>query len=97
MSTFDDILPHVVRVLNARRAEVEPLAWLLINRDLNGRVRLIAPDALSMAERERLTALYRDLAAAIAPMLFQRRRAFSMSQAPIWPVRESPPIRWRVL
>ncbi|MEA9421994.1 ParA family protein [Aeromonas sanarellii] len=70
MSTFDDILPHVVRVLNARRAEVEPLAWLLINRDLNGRVRLIAPDALSMAERERLTALYRDLAAAIAPHAF---------------------------
>jgi hypothetical protein len=42
--TFDDILPAVREMLAAHQADVERIDWLLINRDLYGRVRLIAPE-----------------------------------------------------
>ena len=50
MTTFDQILPAATEVLNRYRALVEALDWLLINRDLNGRVRLIAPEAVEYNE-----------------------------------------------
>jgi hypothetical protein len=42
--TFDDILPAVREMLAAHQADVERIDWVLINRDLYGRVRLIAPE-----------------------------------------------------
>ncbi len=42
MSTFDLILPTVIKVFQRRQALIEPIKPLIINRDLNGRVRLIA-------------------------------------------------------
>ncbi len=44
MTTFDQILPITTEVLVAHRATIAQLDWLVINRDLNGRVRFIAPD-----------------------------------------------------
>ncbi|GHU10651.1 hypothetical protein AGMMS50225_14570 [Betaproteobacteria bacterium] len=41
--TFDQILPIVKNWRQAHDAHLNSLAWLLINRDLNGRVRLILP------------------------------------------------------
>lgn len=45
MTTFDRILPVTTEVLRANSAAVERLDWLLINRDLNAKVRLIAPES----------------------------------------------------
>lgn len=65
MTSFDRILPITQQVLQARSETVRQLPWLLINRDLNGRVRFIAPDALAddVDRRTELQDLYRSLAA----------------------------------
>ena len=47
MMTFDEIVPTTKIILEQYRALVEQLDWLLINRDLNGRVRFIVPQTLS--------------------------------------------------
>lgn len=46
MITFDQILPRTTEALEAHRETVAKLDWLLLNRDLNSRVRLIAPEAV---------------------------------------------------
>ncbi|HCF06084.1 MAG TPA: hypothetical protein DEU72_07635 [Desulfomicrobiaceae bacterium] len=71
MTTFDQILPATAEILNegSHRETVEQLAWLVINRDLNGRVRLIAPEEAERNEatRQVLVTLYHALAERIAP------------------------------
>jgi hypothetical protein len=42
MSTFDTILPEIEKVLSSHKAALTAIGELIINRDLNGRVRLIA-------------------------------------------------------
>lgn len=49
-TVFDQILPITLDVLSAQRATVDKLEWLLINRDLNSRVRLIVPEAVKTEE-----------------------------------------------
>ncbi|WP_041607369.1 ParA family protein [Tistrella mobilis] len=44
MITFDDIEPQLISLLRAHREVLAPLGSLLINRDLNGRVRIIAQE-----------------------------------------------------
>lgn len=44
MITFDRLLPEIVDRFEIYRSTVERLAWLLVNRDLNGRIRLILPE-----------------------------------------------------
>lgn len=65
MTTFDRILPLVQQVLDANSQAVQRLPWMLINRDLNARVRLIAPSSVSQedAQRTELLGLYQSLAA----------------------------------
>lgn len=65
MTSFDQILPVTARVLEAHAQAVSQISWLLINRDLNGRVRLIAPASLTEASTKlvELQALYGSLAA----------------------------------
>ncbi len=72
MNTFDRILPIAAEVLIARREEVARLDWLLVNRDLNGRVRFIAPGSIetSDAQRTPLETLYQAFAERIAPHAF---------------------------
>lgn len=41
MTTFDDIIPEMKRIFQSHRAGITHLAPLMINRDLNGRVRLL--------------------------------------------------------
>lgn len=69
MTTFDEILPIASKVLQTHSALMAKLDWLVINRDLNGRVRLIAPESIEAdnALRSRVIALYRELAERIAP------------------------------
>lgn len=68
MTTFDQILPAVTEVLEARADLVAQLDWLVINRDLNGRVRFIVPERVEANDelRGQLKALYQALAERIA-------------------------------
>ncbi len=47
MTTFDQILPQVSEVLRAHESDLAAIGEIVINRDLNGRVRLIVPEAVS--------------------------------------------------
>ena len=69
MTTFDQILPVAADVLGAHREVLSHLDWLLINRDLNGRVRFIAPESIEAndAQRPQVEELYQALAGRIAP------------------------------
>lgn len=53
MLTFDDILPTIKEIIAAHTDTLEGLEWLLINRDLYGRVRLIAPDTVQEEDAAR--------------------------------------------
>jgi hypothetical protein len=50
MITFDNILPVTRDVLLENQSVISRFQWLLINRDLYGKVRLIAPDAAETDE-----------------------------------------------
>lgn len=69
MITFDDILPRAIQVFESHRALIERLDWLVLNRDLYGRLRFIAPEAIEVNEevRKSLYALYEELATRIIP------------------------------
>jgi hypothetical protein len=41
MTTFDELLPAIAEIIQDRRTELQPFLPILINRDLNGRIRLI--------------------------------------------------------
>lgn len=68
MTTFDQILPITTEVLAAHRDKLVQLEWLLINRDLNGRVRLIAPESTASSEERRadVEAVYQALSERLA-------------------------------
>ena len=44
MTTFDQILPIISEIMDAERGMLAELNWLVINRDLNGRVRFVVPE-----------------------------------------------------
>lgn len=69
MTTFDAILPITTEVLTAHSNTLTRLDWLIINRDLNGRVRLIAPDQAREEEplRAAVEVMYQALAERLAP------------------------------
>ncbi|EGJ12182.1 KGGVGR-motif variant AAA ATPase [Rubrivivax benzoatilyticus] len=69
MTTFDRILPIAQQVFAANAEAIRRLPWLLVNRDLNGRVRLIAPESASQDEAQRAAVkdLYQSLAAELGP------------------------------
>jgi len=45
MITFDDIIPTSLKILRNYTNLISEMDWLVLNRDLNGRIRLIAPDS----------------------------------------------------
>lgn len=57
--TFDQIIPKIKEDLKTHQVStsdlISSLDWLLINRDLNGRVRLIAPESATRDENSLLT------------------------------------------
>ena len=69
MTTFDQIVPIAIEEMNAHSEVVAQLDWLLINRDLNGRVRFIVSDSIAAnnAQHKQIKDLYRSLAERIAP------------------------------
>jgi len=93
--TFDEILPTVREMLDEHKEFVNRLKWLLINRDLYGRVRLIAPETARKDDASR-TAL-ETLAVAMAeplgahaypsasPILYEADRALACQGAATLP------------
>lgn len=69
MITFDQILPVTRDVLEIFREPISQLDWLLINRDLNGLVRIIVPEHCEAddAQRTEIEGVYRVLAERLAP------------------------------
>ncbi len=69
MVTFDDILPRVTTLLRKHQELVDQLDWLVVNRDLNSRVRLIVPTELETGEADQslLEALVREVKVEMAP------------------------------
>jgi hypothetical protein len=41
MITFDEALPAITRILGENKTHIDNLKWLVINRDLNGKIRLL--------------------------------------------------------
>ena len=68
MTTFDDILPIAREVLSKHGNLLAQVEWLLINRDLNGRVRLVVPDAAEgdVHKRSLIAGLAAELSARLA-------------------------------
>lgn len=56
MTTFDQILPLVTEILKQHAAWLEQVEWLVVNRDLYGKVRLVLPEALEVGESIQLGA-----------------------------------------
>lgn len=69
MTTFDQVVPITNEVLSAYRDKIAPLEWLVINRDLNGRVRFIAPEQAGEHEVRRadIEAVYQALSERLVP------------------------------
>lgn len=69
MTTFDQILSLTTDVLKTHRNKIEQMEWLIINRDLNGRVRFIAPEQSREDEmlRADIEAVYLALSERLAP------------------------------
>ncbi|MFP5231260.1 MAG: KGGVGR-motif variant AAA ATPase [Acidobacteriota bacterium] len=43
--TFDAVIPELAKLMRENRAEIEPLLPVVINRDLNGRIRFVVSEA----------------------------------------------------
>ncbi len=76
--TFDDIVPRVRHVLETHRDDLAVVKPLVVNRDLNGRVRLIVPARLRSSEQAVavLDSLAGALEAALGPHGYPARSAF---------------------
>lgn len=96
MITFDQILPITVEVLHLHNDLVAQLDWLLVNRDLNGRVRFIVPESIesNVALCEQVGALYQELADRLVPhgypigsgILYEAQREQACQGASIFPL-----------
>ncbi|KNY14726.1 hypothetical protein AKG11_23110 [Shinella sp. SUS2] len=64
MTTFDEILPLAKDIFGNPTEYIKKLEWIILNRDLNGRVRLIAPESVLSNEegRKAIEELYQSLA-----------------------------------
>jgi len=47
MKTFDEIIPEIKKILQARHSDITQIDKLVINRDLNGRIRLLVNTKVS--------------------------------------------------
>ncbi len=77
MTTFDQIEPIVLDLLETKREWLKTIPWLLVNRDLNGKVRLIAPEEISddPVGRQELEAMAVTLAERLGPHSYPADKA----------------------
>lgn len=103
LTTFDQILPVTIDVLKKYKDSFSLIDSLLVNRDLNGRVRLIADAALKSNDgaRSLLGDLSRDLREALGPhgspaesfVLFEEDLQDAIGDDPVFPLEEIPSVR----
>lgn len=76
MITFDQIVPLTLEVLDLHQNTVRQLEWLIINRDLNGRVCLIVPEETRKNEilQTEIKNLYRTLSENLVPHAYPIER-----------------------
>lgn len=103
MTLFDQILPTLQTVLQAHADQLAPLGELLVNRDLNGRVRLIVREAVrsDAAAMQTLHSLCNQLAEQLGPhawpaeraVLFEEDLQQACDQTPGFALEDFPQIR----
>ncbi|MFP4147298.1 MAG: KGGVGR-motif variant AAA ATPase [Halorhodospira sp.] len=96
--TFDEVLPKVREVLASRDGLLEELDWMVVNRDLNGRISLVVPDAASADEhlQGQLGELASTLEGELGPhglaadraVLYEEDRRPVLANAPNYPLDE---------
>jgi len=62
MKTFDEIIPEIKIILKDKTADLANIDKLIINRDLNGRIRLLADKKLSVDNRTTLDTIAQNIA-----------------------------------
>lgn len=77
MTTFDQILPQVSEVLRAHEGRLGALGEIIINRDLNGRVRLVLSEAVfeQNENMETVRSIATDLLNRLGPHAYPVERA----------------------
>ncbi len=103
MTTFDDILPNLAKIFHRRSSGLAGMPPVVVNRDLNGRVRLIADETWrdTPVAGEFLDTIATDIHAALAPhayaaddtLLFERDLAGSFPREATFPLEGYPDIR----
>ena len=103
MITFDNILPRLSEILLSHASELAGRPSILINRDLNSRVRLILDEKWKCVPEAEITlsVIARDISSALSPhayaaenmFLFERDLSSSLSQRGTFPLEGYPDIR----
>jgi hypothetical protein len=92
MSTFDEILPVVIDVLRSKAELLQKLVPLVVNRDLNGRVRLVLNKKLSDDAEAKtiLEALAQTLSERLGPHSYPADRMVLFESDPLAVTQGSP-------
>jgi len=100
MITFDQMVPILVDIFKAQRAALPAIGRIIVNRDLNGRVRLIVSAPITESARSSVTALAEDIyqklqAHAYPPeqgVLFETDLAAATANVPTFPLPDFPDV-----
>ena len=65
MKTFDEIIPEIKKILQSRSADLINIGKLIINRDLNGRVRLLAEEKVTTDQKNVLSSIADSIASVL--------------------------------
>jgi cellulose biosynthesis protein BcsQ len=79
MKTFDEIIPEITAVLQNFTDKLDKAGTIIINRDLNGRVRLIADDTVSEEGKTTVAAIAQHIANALGARVPTERIFYEQS------------------
>jgi hypothetical protein len=100
MITFDQMIPILVDIFEAQRAVLPAIGRIIVNRDLNGRVRLIVSATITGSARSSVTALAEEIYQKLQPhayppeqgVLFETDLAAATANVPTFPLPELPDV-----
>ena len=103
MTTFDQILPKAIEILERHKDRLSSVGPIIINRDLNGRVRLIVDAALHSNDEAKLLLknLTQELREALGPhgspessfVLFEENLDKVIGDDPVFSLKEIPSVK----
>lgn len=76
MTTFDEIIPKTTEVLRRHSQQLEAIGEIILNRDLNGRVRLIVHESVQEEHGEFLKTLSQELTEQLQPHTYPADELF---------------------